>query len=276
MNSGDVQTAHDASRGFVPGWSAGFGTRSAAAEDRFDAEDIVRIVTSGEAGARAAEVCAVEGISPELYYTWRVKYGGLTVAEVERRRRTDRRRIHKRLITAVIVGAIAAPCVAISACAVASFSKSTATSEDDLLRTMVASVPPVSAAPATLSVPVAPLSSRSTHGSGLMTPDLLSVAPPIVTPMTEVASTKTADADLTVDSPGYRVQVAAVPNPEEARAWIDRLREAGYTAYATATKIDLTTMYRVRVGPLVSHAEAEETARRLERDGFPTPWIVDR
>lgn len=276
MNTSDVQTAYGASHDDGSGWSAGFGARSARAEDRFDAKDIVRIVSSGEAGAGAAEVCAVEGISPELYYVWRVKYGGLTAAEVERRRGTDRRKIHRRLITTVIVAAIAAPSLAISACAVASFSKSTTTSADDWLRTMVDSVPPVSAAPATSSPPAARLAARSTHGGVATSPRLLSITPPIGRPMTEAASTKATGADLAADPPGYRVQVAAVPNPEEASAWIDRLRAAGYPAYRTATRIDLTTMYRVRVGPLASHAEAEETARRLEGDGFPTPWIVDR
>ena len=78
----------------------------------------------------------------------------------------------------------------------------------------------------------------------------------------------------TADPDGYVVQVAAVPNLQEARAVLDQLAEAGYPAYLTAKTIEEVEMYRVRVGPLKSRHAAEDVARRLEREGHRAPWVT--
>ena len=78
----------------------------------------------------------------------------------------------------------------------------------------------------------------------------------------------------TADPDGYVVQVAAVPDLQEARAVLEQLAEAGYPAYLTATIVDQVELYRVRVGPLKSRPAAEEVARRLEREGHRAPWVT--
>jgi cell division septation protein DedD len=89
-----------------------------------------------------------------------------------------------------------------------------------------------------------------------------------------VTSSVSAEDIETVSPNGYVVQVAAVPNLQEARAVLAQLAEAGYPAHLTATIVDRVELYRVRVGPLKSRPEAEEVARRLEREGHRAPWIT--
>jgi cell division septation protein DedD len=78
----------------------------------------------------------------------------------------------------------------------------------------------------------------------------------------------------TADPNGYVVQVAAVPNLQEARAVLEQLAEAGYPAHLTAKTVDRVELYRVRVCPLKSRPAAEEVARRLEREGHRAPWVT--
>jgi cell division septation protein DedD len=68
--------------------------------------------------------------------------------------------------------------------------------------------------------------------------------------------------------------VAAVPDLREARAILDQLSEAGHPAYLIAKTVDHVVLYRVRVGPLKSRAEADNVVRRLEHEGHQAPWIT--
>jgi cell division septation protein DedD len=94
------------------------------------------------------------------------------------------------------------------------------------------------------------------------------VVPRASTPALHTQDIKTADPD------GYVVQVAAVPDLREARAILEQLADAGYPSYLIVKVVDRVELYRVRVGPLKSRAEAEETVRRLDREGHRAPWIT--
>jgi cell division septation protein DedD len=78
----------------------------------------------------------------------------------------------------------------------------------------------------------------------------------------------------TADPNGYVVQVAALPNLQEARAVLEQLAEAGYPVHLTTKIVGRVELYRVRVGPLKSRPVAEEVAQRLEREGHSAPWVT--
>ena len=52
---------------------------------KFSAEEKIRIVLEGLRGeVTIAALCRREGISPNLYYNWKSKYGGLAASELKR------------------------------------------------------------------------------------------------------------------------------------------------------------------------------------------------
>jgi putative transposase len=51
---------------------------------RFSAERITDILKEHEAGVGMAELCRQHGISPQTFYRWRQKYGGLERSEAVR------------------------------------------------------------------------------------------------------------------------------------------------------------------------------------------------
>jgi cell division septation protein DedD len=73
---------------------------------------------------------------------------------------------------------------------------------------------------------------------------------------------------------GYAVQVAAVPDLEEARTLREQLIRAGYPVYLTTTTINQVRLYRVRVGPFPAKQTAQQAARRLVIQGYHAPWIT--
>ena len=60
---------------------------------RSSEEQIIEILKGGERGRKVADVCREHGISPDTYYRWRRKYGGMSVPDAKRLKRTSRARI---------------------------------------------------------------------------------------------------------------------------------------------------------------------------------------
>lgn len=51
---------------------------------RFTEEQIIGVLKEAEAGVKIPDLCRQHGISDGTFYTWRAKYGGLTVSEARR------------------------------------------------------------------------------------------------------------------------------------------------------------------------------------------------
>ncbi|CAP40552.1 IS511, transposase OrfA [Bordetella petrii] len=51
---------------------------------RFTEERIIGVLKEAEAGAKPAELCRKHGISEATYYSWKAKYGGMTVSDAQR------------------------------------------------------------------------------------------------------------------------------------------------------------------------------------------------
>jgi len=51
---------------------------------RYTEEQIIGILTEHEAGAKCADLCRRHGMSEATFYTWKSKYGGMTVSEAKR------------------------------------------------------------------------------------------------------------------------------------------------------------------------------------------------
>jgi DedD protein len=74
---------------------------------------------------------------------------------------------------------------------------------------------------------------------------------------------------------GFSVQVAAFPDPEEARTLSEQLGRAGYSAYLTTATVNQVRYHRVRVGPFQTRQAAQQVAQRLETQGYQPPWITN-
>ncbi len=53
-------------------------------QSRFTEEQIIAIVGEQERGMKTAEVCRKHGISPNTFYKWKAKYGGLDVSDARK------------------------------------------------------------------------------------------------------------------------------------------------------------------------------------------------
>ena len=73
---------------------------------------------------------------------------------------------------------------------------------------------------------------------------------------------------------GYSVQIAAVPDLNEARTLSDKLTQAGYSVYLTTATVNQVRYNRVRVGPFQTWRAAQQASQRLETQGYRDPWIT--
>jgi cell division septation protein DedD len=73
------------------------------------------------------------------------------------------------------------------------------------------------------------------------------------------------EADAKESRRPWTVQVNAFPDEKSAKTWVDRLRDKGYNAYLSESRIQGRVWYRVRVGRFESRDEAEKTQESLKR-----------
>lgn len=53
-------------------------------KSRYSEEQIIRVLQEVDSGGGVKEVCREHGISTGTYYSWKSKYGGLSVSEARR------------------------------------------------------------------------------------------------------------------------------------------------------------------------------------------------
>ena len=51
---------------------------------RFTEEQIIGVLKQAEAGAKTAQLCRQVGITPQTFYRWKAKYGGMKVSDAKR------------------------------------------------------------------------------------------------------------------------------------------------------------------------------------------------
>ena len=53
-------------------------------KSKFSEAQIFEILKESEAGAKTPELCRKHGISANTFYTWRSKYGGMSMSDLKR------------------------------------------------------------------------------------------------------------------------------------------------------------------------------------------------
>ena len=51
---------------------------------RYSEEQIIGILKEAEAGIAVSELCRKYGVSDQMYYNWKAKYGGITVSDARK------------------------------------------------------------------------------------------------------------------------------------------------------------------------------------------------
>lgn len=271
-----------AHKGFawVPGLS-GRQSRGTVDDSRFTAEEIASVVRAGEAGEKLVDLCRATGITPETYYSWKARYSGLSASQVhdQRRRASLRTRrlalVGSAVLTAVGVGAFLA----------------TRPASSNALPPPPTVVPPIAAATPPAPPAVAPPAQPTAAAPVQPPPSAVPPKTPAAQPVVAAPAAPAAPAAKTAAAPrpasdvrsatsdnfapdGYSVQVAAMPDLQQARAALERLTAAGQPAHITTKTVNGVEIYRVRVGPFSSRDVATQTAERLARNGYESPWIT--
>ncbi|WP_147652144.1 SPOR domain-containing protein [Vulcaniibacterium gelatinicum] len=115
----------------------------------------------------------------------------------------------------------------------------------------------------------------------VVTLDAAEPAPAPSQPPAPTAAAKPATPPMPAPKPpaasevGFAVQLGAFSKPAEAVALRDRARAAGFSAFTEQVSTDKGTLTRVRVGPVLARAEAEQlraqVKARLGIDGLVRP-----
>jgi cell division protein FtsN len=83
-----------------------------------------------------------------------------------------------------------------------------------------------------------------------------------------------AEAVSSPQSGNFSVQVGAFSENEPAERIADDLRSKGFSVYVTPSAGSRDGRWRVRVGPMITRAEADDVAQQLKtREQLPT-WVV--
>ena len=77
-------------------------------QSRFTEEQIIAILAEPERGMKTAEVCRKHGISPNTFYKWKAKYGGLDVSDARKLKglETENARLKRLLADAMLDNAV--------------------------------------------------------------------------------------------------------------------------------------------------------------------------
>jgi len=263
------------------GWGSGWTARALALfradDDGFTDEEILTILSAGEAGLKIPDVCAAGGIRMATYYVWKAKYAGLTPFDVRNRRLRERKKrgITMAAFAVIVVLSVGAAGMLFSTRNASQPDKASANAPETPLKSWAAAPATTVTMPAPApNLQSAAAAGRALESTSLQTSQGMDAAQPVGL---RASATWVNAGDIeSADPNGYVVQVAAVPDLQEARAVLEQLAEAGHPAYLTATIVDRVELFRVRVGPLKSRLAAEDVARRLEREGHRAPWVTNR
>lgn len=103
--------------------------------------------------------------------------------------------------------------------------------------------------------------------------DIAAARPAATTPPKPVAVAKPAEpakptpiatTPIAASSTGFAVQLGAFSKAADATALRDKLRAAGFSAFTEAVSTDKGTLTRVRVGPVLNRAEAEQLKAQVQ------------
>jgi cell division septation protein DedD len=226
---------------------------------------IFATLRAAEDGANIAALCAARGVTVPTYCLWKAKYGALTLADLRRQRRQEA--VRARLQGAGVAAALAATLGA-GLWLITGASDAEQTGAGMSREAAEPVISPEMAAP----TPTAAESGTATTAADTA----FTVA---------AAEALRARAPSRGQAPGarvqpstaesYAVQVAAFPEPQQARRMVEQLALAGHTAHVLpATLSSNVEVFRVRVGPFASRQAAEQTLGQLEREGYQGPWIA--
>lgn len=120
---------------------------------------------------------------------------------------------------------------------------------------------------------------RDDAGARVVTLDAPAAAPSpaATTPSAKTATppVATVPAAASPERSGFALQLAAFSKPEDAVALRDRLRAAGFSAFTESVATDKGALTRVRVGPVITRAEADQlksqVKAKLGLDGIVRP-----
>ena len=193
----------------------------------------------------AADALAAKGITLPMYCLWKAKYRHLTLDEFRHTRRQEFWRARAKLgvlVTVVILGG------------------------GGIVYGLARAAQWNSAVPADAQLPVA-------STAPVTAPAPMPSSVPAVEPDTRFDPPSATSVEPDAE-PGYKIQVAAPTTVSEARLLVERLTEAGHSAYLLRATVGNQEVFRVRVGPFDSVVAAEKTAAELRRAGYPDAWIT--